>query len=78
MSMYFLDETDVWPEYKIVRDEIHRLETAHTDVNKKLQQAEDDLRYDPKNEDLKIRIDGLKQKLKEVEKKLDESQSMYR
>jgi hypothetical protein len=78
MSMYFLDETDDWPEYKIVRDEIQRLEKAHTVCNKELQEARVDLRCDPANEDLKVRIDGLEQKLKEIEKKLDESLSMYR
>ena len=78
MSMYFLDETDDWPEYKIVRDEIHRLEKAHLDFNKKLQEAEVAFRYDPANEDVKVRIDGYKLKLKEIEKKLDESLSMYR
>jgi hypothetical protein len=29
MSMYFYDDTDDWPEYKIIKDEIHRLEMAH-------------------------------------------------
>jgi hypothetical protein len=32
----------------------------------------------PANEDAKSKIDGLKKKLKEIEKKLNESLSMYR
>ena len=74
MSMYFYDDTDDWPEYK----NIHRLETAHVEFRKKLQEAKSAFASDPANEDLKAEVDGLKKKLKEIEKKLDESLSMYR
>jgi hypothetical protein len=37
MSMYFYDDTDDWPEYKIIKDEIQRLEMAHLEVSKELQ-----------------------------------------
>ena len=76
--MYFYDETDDWPEYKIVRDNIRQMETAHTEVRKKIHEAESVFRSDPENEDLKAKIDGLKKELKEIEKRLDESMSMYR
>jgi hypothetical protein len=36
MSMYFYDDTDDWPEYKIIKDEIQRLEMAHLEVSKEL------------------------------------------
>ena len=32
MSMYFFDETDDWPEYQTIREEIHRLEKEHLEV----------------------------------------------
>ena len=78
MSMYFYDDTDDWPEYKIIRDEIHRLEMAHLDVSKELHEAESAFISNPANENAKVTIDGLKKKLKEIEKKLNESLSMYR
>ena len=78
MSMYFYDDTDDWPEYKIIKDEIHRLETAHLEVSKELQKAESASITNPANEDAKAMIDGLKKKLKEIEKRLNDSLSMYR
>ena len=78
MSMYFYDDTDDWPEYKIIRDEIHRLEMAHLEVSKELQEAESAFISNPANENAKVTIDGLKKKLKEIEKILNESLSMYR
>ncbi len=76
--MYFYDDTDDWPEYKIIRDEIHRLETAHLEISKELQEAESVPLSNPANVDAKAKIERLKNKLKEIEKKLDESLSMYR
>ena len=78
MSMYFYDETDDWPEYKIVRENIQQMETAHTEIRKTLHEIEPILRSDPDNKALKTKIDGLKKELKEIEKKLDESSSLYR
>ena len=78
MSMYFYDDTDDWPEYKIIKDEIHRLEMAHLEVSKELQKAESVLISNPANEDAKTNIARLKTELKEIEKKLNESLSMYR
>ena len=78
MSMYFYDDTDDWPEYKIIRDEIHRLETAHLEISKELQEAESVPLPNPANVDAKAKIERLKNTLKEIEKKLDESLSMYR
>jgi hypothetical protein len=78
MSMYFYDDTDDWPEYKIIKDEIHRLEVAQFEIRKALQKAESAFRSNPANEGAKTKIDGLKKKLKEIEKKLNESLSMYR
>ena len=78
MSMYFYDDTDDWPEYKTIRDEIHRLEIAHLEISRELRQAESAPISNPAKVDAKAKIDGLKKKLKEIEKKLDESLSMYR
>ena len=78
MSMYFYDDTDDWPEYKIIKDEIQRLEMVHLEVSKELQEAESASMSDPANEDAKANIDGLKKKLKEIEKRLNDSLSMYR
>jgi len=76
--MYFLDETDAWPEFEIVKDDIRRLDIAHLQLFKELKEIEAALRSDPANEELQARIDGLKKTLKEMEKKLDGSLSMYR
>jgi uncharacterized coiled-coil DUF342 family protein len=78
MSMYFYDDTDDWPEYKIIKDDIHRLEVAHSEFRQELQKVKNALKSDPTNQDLKAEVDGLKERLKKIEKKLDESLSMYR
>ena len=78
MSMYFYDDTDDWPEYKIIKDHIHRLEVAHLEFREELQEAESARISDPENENLKAKVDVLKKKLKEIEKRLNESLSMYR
>jgi hypothetical protein len=76
--MYFYDDTDDWPEYKIIKDVIHRLEMAHLETSKELQEAESVVISNSANEDAKAKTEGLKKKLKEIEKKLNESLSMYR
>jgi len=76
--MYFYDDTDDWPEYKIIKDDIHRLEVAHSEFRQELQKVKNALKSDPTNQDLKAEVDGLKERLKKIEKKLDESLSMYR
>lgn len=78
MSMYFYDETDDWPEYQIIKDEIHRLEKEHLEIRKKLRKAESAFGSNPSDADLRAKVDGLKKKLKEIEKKLDGSLSLYR
>jgi len=78
MSMYFYDDTDDWPEYKIIKDEIHRLEVALHDLRKQLQEVETVFLSDPTNGDLRTKAVGLEKKLKKIEKKLSESLSMYR
>ncbi len=78
MSMYFYDDTDDWPEYKIIKDDIHSLEVAHLEFRKELQEAEAAFVSDPADKDLKAKVDELKKKLKETEKRLNESLSMYR
>ena len=78
MSMYFYDDTDDWPEYKIIKDDIHRLEVALRELRKELLETESATLSDPGNEGLKTRVVGLKKKLKKIEKRLNESLSMYR
>ena len=78
MSMYFYDDTDDWPEYKIIKDEIHRLETARFELGEELREVKSAFRSDPANKNLHAKVAGLKTKLKEVEKRLNESLSMYR
>ena len=78
MSMYFYDDTDDWPEYKIVKDEINRLEVARLEFREELQKAEAAFMSDPANKDAKVKVDELKKQLKETEKRLTESLSMYR
>ena len=78
MSMYFYDDTYDWPEYKIIKDEIYRLEVAPLEFRKELQEAEAAFRSDRANKKVKIKVDELKKQLKETEKRLNESLSMYR
>jgi len=78
MSMYFYDETDDWPEYKIIKDDIRRLEKAYLETRKELLEIESAFGSNPLNKDLKIKVDELKKKLKKIEKKLEESLSLYR
>jgi len=78
MSMYFYDETDDWPEYKIIKDDIRRLEKAYLETRKELLETESAFGSNPLNKDLKIKVDELKKKLKKIEKKLEESLSLYR
>ena len=78
MSMYFYDDTDDWPEYKIIKDDIHRMEMAQLEFRKELQEAESAAISDPADKDLTAKIEALKIRLKEIEKRLNESSSMYR
>jgi len=78
MSMNFLDDTDDWPEYQIIKNDIHRLEKEHLEFSKELQEAESTLRVDIVNAELKAKVNQLKKKLKKIEKRLNESLNMYR
>ena len=78
MSMYFYDETDDWPEYKIIKDDIRRLEMAYLETQKELLETESAFGSNPLNKDLKAEVDELRKKLKKIEKKLEESLSLYR
>ncbi len=78
MSMNFLDDTDDWPEYQAVRDEIQRLDKEVLGIKEELEAAESALNADFANEALKIKVEWLKKKLKEIEQRLDDSLSMYR
>lgn len=78
MSMYFYDETDDWPEYEIIKNDIRRLEMEYLETQKELLNAESALGSNPSNPDLNVEVEGLKEKLKQIEKKLEESLSLYR
>lgn len=78
MSMYFLDETDDWPEYKVVRDRINQLDREFLELQKQLQKAETDLPAEPDDGKLEAGIDLLKQRLQEIAVQLNESLRMYR
>lgn len=78
MSMYFYDETDDWPEYQIIKDDIHRLDKEYLKIRKELQEVESVFGSDPSDAVLKAKVHRLKKKMKEIEKKLDESLNLYR
>jgi hypothetical protein len=78
MSMYFYDETDDWPEYDIIKQDIHRLENEYLKSLKLLQETESALRSDPADKDLKAKVDHLKNKVKEIERRLTGSMNLYR
>jgi uncharacterized coiled-coil DUF342 family protein len=78
MSMYFYDETDDWPEYQIIKDDIHRLEKEYVEIRKKIQEAESAFGSHPEDKDLKAKVDSFKKKFKEIENRLEKSSSLYR
>jgi predicted nuclease with TOPRIM domain len=78
MSMYFYDETDDWPEYQIIKDDIHRLEKEHNQIQRELHKVESSFASNPENKALKDKLDGLKKRLKEVENRLEKSSDLYR
>ena len=78
MSMYFYDETDDWPEYQIIKDDIHRLEKEHLEIRKELNEADSAFKSDPSDAVLKTKVNELKKKLKKIEQKLDGSLNLYR
>jgi len=78
MSMNFLDDTNDWPEYQIIKNDIHRLEKEHLEFSKELQEAESTLRVDIVNAELKAKVNQLKKKLKKIEKRLNESLNLFR
>jgi len=78
MSMYFYDETDDWPEYQIIKDDIRRLEKEYVGIREELQETESSFEAHPDDKDLKDKLDGLKNKLKEIENRLEESSGLYR
>ena len=78
MLMYFYDETDDWPEYQIIKDDIRRLEKEHLEIRKELQEAESAFGSDHSDKVLKAKVHRLKQKREEIEKRLDGSLCLYR
>ena len=78
MSMYFYDETDDWPEYQIIKDDIRRLEKENVEIRKKIQETESAFGSHPEDKDLKTKLDGLKKKLEEIENRLEKSSNLYR
>jgi predicted nucleic acid-binding Zn-ribbon protein len=78
MSMYFYDETDDWPEYQIIKDDIHRLEKEHVEIRKKLREAESAFGPEDSDTALHAKVHGLKKKMEEIEQKLDGSLRLYR
>lgn len=78
MSMNFLDETDDWPEYQTVREEIRRLESEYSELSGELQAIQSTSVSDAEAKALASRVDSLQSRLKEVRRKLDASLSLYR
>ena len=78
MSMYFYDETDDWPEYAIIKQDIQRLENEYLESRKLLQEAESAFRSDSANENLKTKVDELKGKMKDIETRLTGAMGLYR
>ncbi len=74
MSMNFLDETDDWPEYGIVRDEIQRLEQEYRELRRALEAVE----LSPETVHSGADVEAIKTRLEAVRGMLDASLSMYR
>lgn len=78
MSMNFLDETDDWPEYRIVREEIQRLEVELRELSRALEAAATSPGAVAAGGDPEAELEGIKTRLKAIREKLDASLSMYR
>lgn len=78
MSMYFLDDTDDWPEYHTVRDEIRRLESSRAQIVEALRQTGDYPAPGCADGHSNERVIQLEDALRNVDEKLHESMSMYR
>lgn len=78
MSMYFYDETDDWPEYDAIKQDILRMENEYLKSRKLLQDAESAYRSDPADKNLKVKVDELKSQVKEIERRLTGSMNLYR
>lgn len=78
MSMNFLDETDDWPEYDTVRDEIRRLESEYSELQAELDAIQSKPVSGAAAGEWAREVEVLKTKLKEVQDKLDATLSLYR
>jgi hypothetical protein len=78
MSMNFLDETDDWPEYQTIRDEIQRLEEEYLLLSRELEAATSGRPSDAAVNDRQAKVSDLRARLLTVQRKLDASLSLYR
>ena len=78
MSMYFYDETDDWPEYDSIKQDIHLLENEYLESRKLLREAESAIRTDPADKNLRAKVDELKNKVKDIERRLTGAMGLYR
>jgi hypothetical protein len=66
--MWFYDDAEELEELQMLRKQTQQVEQDYLGLRVALRDAEAALRADPENEDLKVRVEGLKKSLEEIEK----------
>jgi len=67
--MWLYDDAQEMQEFKILRQEVKRLEKEYLDLRILLRDTEAELRSDPDNEYLKAKVKYISKRIKDIEKK---------
>lgn len=67
--MWFYDEASEMEEFQAFRKETRRVEKEYLELRVLLRDTEAALRSDPENDELKARVEYLKKRLKDLEKR---------
>lgn len=68
MSMWLYDELQEMQEFQNLRTEVKRLEKEYLELRILLRDTEADIRTDPDSEYLKVKVEYLNKRLKDIEK----------
>lgn len=69
MAMWFYDEAGEMEGFQDLRKEVRRLEREYLEIRVLLRDTEHELRADPNNEYLTAKVEYLKKRQKDLEKK---------
>ena len=69
MGMWLYDDAQDMQEFQALRKEVKRLEKEYLDLRTQLRDTVAALRSDPDNEYLKAKVEYLRKRLKDIERK---------